>query len=151
MTRFATLASLAAAGVLLATIAMVGPARAQGAAKWELTKEQKDRDPFELAAKIPVEQAPILFIVCGGEDGLAEINHQFISLLAKRRISYEYRELSPREHDWRIWDEEIPIFLDKLDHLEGFGSALHENHAPASSTHKNGEQTADDNASRRPS
>ncbi len=115
------------------------------------SKEQKDRDPFELAAKIPVEQAPILFIVCGGEDGLAEINHQFISLLAKRRISYEYRELSPREHDWRIWDEEIPIFLDKLDHLEGFGSALHENHAPASSTHKNGEQTADDNASRRPS
>ncbi len=43
MTRFATLASLAAAGVLLATTAMVGPAWAQGAAKWELTKEQKDR------------------------------------------------------------------------------------------------------------
>ncbi|HTC93611.1 MAG TPA: alpha/beta hydrolase family protein [Terriglobales bacterium] len=92
------------------------------------SKEQKDRDPFELAAKISVEQAPMLFIVCGGEDGLAEINHQFISQLAKRRIAYEYRELSPREHDWNIWNEEIPIFLDKLDHLEGFGSALPEDH-----------------------
>jgi len=93
------------------------------------SKEQKDRDPFELAAKIPVEQAPMLFIVCGGEDGLAEINHQFISLLAKRRIPYEYRELSPREHDWSIWNEEIPVFLDKLDHLEGFGSTLEEHGA----------------------
>jgi putative tributyrin esterase len=94
------------------------------------SKEQKDRDPFELAAKIPVEQVPMLFMVCGGEDGLAEVNHQFISLLAKRRISYEYRELSPREHDWRIWNEEIPVFLDMLDHLGGFASGLPENHRP---------------------
>jgi mono/diheme cytochrome c family protein len=43
MTRTAILASLAAAGVLLATPAMVGPAWSQAAGKWELTKEQKDR------------------------------------------------------------------------------------------------------------
>jgi len=43
MTRTATLASLAAAGLLLATPAMVGPAWAQASAKWELTKEQKDK------------------------------------------------------------------------------------------------------------
>jgi putative tributyrin esterase len=92
------------------------------------SKEQKDRDPFEVAAKVPLEQMPMLFMVCGGEDGLAELHHQFISLLAKLRIPYEYRELSPREHDWRIWNEEIPVFLDKLDHLDGFGSALRENH-----------------------
>jgi S-formylglutathione hydrolase FrmB len=88
------------------------------------SKEQKERDPFELVTKVPVEKMPMLFIVCGGEDGLAEINHQFITLLAQHRIPYEYHERSPREHDWRIWDEEIPIFLDRLDHLEGFGSAL---------------------------
>ena len=88
------------------------------------SKEQKDRDPFELAAKIPGEEVPMLFVVCGGEDGNAGDTHAFLALLAKRRIPYEYREISPREHDWRIWNEEIPVFLDKLDHLDGFGSAL---------------------------
>jgi len=90
------------------------------------SQEQKDRDPFEWAAKIPVEDVPMLFIICGGQDGNAEPTHEFLSLLAKRRIPYEYREISPRGHDWRIWDEEIPVFLDKLDRLEGFGSALTE-------------------------
>ena len=90
------------------------------------SKEHMDRDPFELAARIPVEEVPMLFIVCGGEDGNAEDTHAFLALLAKRRIPYEYREISPRGHDWRIWNEEIPVFLDKLDHLDGFGSALPE-------------------------
>jgi len=87
------------------------------------SQEQRDRDPFEWAVKIPVEDVPMLFIVCGGQDGNAAPTHEFLSLLAQRRIPYEYRELSPRGHDWRIWDEEIPVFLDKLDRLEGFGSA----------------------------
>jgi putative tributyrin esterase len=90
------------------------------------SQEHKDRDPFEWAAKIPVEDVPMLFIVCGGEDQNAETTHEFLSVLAKRRIPYEYREISPRGHDWRIWNEEIPVFLDKLDRLEGFGSALPE-------------------------
>jgi hypothetical protein len=90
------------------------------------SKEQKDRDPFELANKIPVEEVPMLFIVCGGEDGNAEDTHAFLAVLAKRRIPYEYREISPRAHDWRIWNEEIPVFLDKLDHVAGFGAALPE-------------------------
>jgi len=90
------------------------------------SQEHKDRDPFELAARIPVEEVPMLFIVCGGEDGNAEDTHAFLTLLAKSHIPYEYREISPRGHDWRIWNEEIPVFLDKLDHLEGFGSALQE-------------------------
>jgi putative tributyrin esterase len=88
------------------------------------SKEHKDRDPFELAAKIPVDQVPMLFIVCGGQDGNVEDTHSFLTLLAKRRIPYEYREISPREHDWRIWNEQIPVFLDKLDHLDAFNSAL---------------------------
>ena len=41
--RLAPLASLATAGALLAAVVLVGPAWPQAAAKWELTKEQKDR------------------------------------------------------------------------------------------------------------
>lgn len=90
------------------------------------SKEQKARDPFELAAQIPVDEVPMLFIVCGGEDGNVENTHAFLAVLAKRHIPYEYREISPRAHDWRIWNEEIPVFLDKLDRLDAFGSGLRE-------------------------
>jgi S-formylglutathione hydrolase FrmB len=58
--------------------------------------------------------------VCGGEDGSAEETHAFLAALAKRHIPYEYRELSPRGHDWRILNEEILVFLDTLEKLDGF-------------------------------
>jgi putative tributyrin esterase len=84
------------------------------------SKEQKMRDVFELAQQVPVNEVPMLFIVCGGEDGNIEETHDFLRVLAKRGIPYEYREISPREHNWRIPNEEIPAFLDKLDKLDGF-------------------------------
>ena len=33
------------------------------------SKEQKARDVFELAQQVPVEEVPMLFLVCGGQDG----------------------------------------------------------------------------------
>lgn len=84
------------------------------------SKEQKARDVFELAQQVPVEEVPMLFLVCGGEEGSVEETHAFLQVLAKRRIPYEYLEISPRGHDWRILNEEIPVFLDKLDKLDGF-------------------------------
>ena len=84
------------------------------------SKEQKARDIFELAQQVPVEEVPMLFLVCGGEDGGVEETHAFLAVLAKRRIPYEYREISPRGHDWRILNEEIPVFLEKLAKLDGF-------------------------------
>ena len=84
------------------------------------SKEQKARDVFELAQQVPVEEMPMLFIVCGGQDGNIDETHAFLALLAKRHIPYEYRERSPRGHEWRIWNEEISVFLDKLEKLDGF-------------------------------
>jgi putative tributyrin esterase len=87
------------------------------------SKEQKARDIFEVAQQVPVEEVPMLFLVCGGEDGSVEETHAFLEVLAKRRIPYEYREISPRGHDWRILNEEIPVFLEKLAKLDGFEPA----------------------------
>jgi putative tributyrin esterase len=84
------------------------------------SKEQKARDVFELAQQVPVEEVPMLFLVCGGQNGGVDDTHAFLKVLARRRIPYEYREISPRGHDWRIWNEEIPVFLDKLEKLDGF-------------------------------
>jgi S-formylglutathione hydrolase FrmB len=82
----------------------------------------KERDPFELLPKIPLAEIPMLYIAEGGEDFLIRDNHEFIAELARLKIPYEYREVSPRVHSWDFWDEQIRAFLGKLAHLEGFES-----------------------------
>jgi putative tributyrin esterase len=84
------------------------------------SKEQKARDVFELAQQVPVNEVPMLFIVCGAQDGSIEETHDFLRVLAKRGIPYEYREVSPRGHSWQVPNEELPAFLNKLDKLDGF-------------------------------
>jgi hypothetical protein len=41
------------------------------------SKEQKARDVFELAQQVPVEEVPMLFLVCGGQDGGVDQTHAF--------------------------------------------------------------------------
>ncbi len=82
----------------------------------------KERDPFELLPKVPREQMPALYIAEGGEDFLIKGNREFVARLAELKIPYEYREVSPREHTWDFWDEQIRVFLEKLARLEGFES-----------------------------
>lgn len=65
---------------------------------------------------------PLLYIAEGGEDFLIKGNHEFVATLAKLKIPYEYREVSPRVHSWDFWDEQIQVFLEKLAHLHGFES-----------------------------
>ncbi len=83
----------------------------------------KERDPFEILSKVLRERMPALYIAEGGEDFLIKGNREFVAELARLKIPYEYREVSPREHTWDFWDEQIRIFLGKLARLEGFESA----------------------------
>ena len=86
------------------------------------TEAAKERDPFELVTKIPIQDMPMLYIAEGGEDFLIRENREFVTSLAKLKIPYEYREVSPRVHSWDFWDEQIQVFLQKLAHLQGFES-----------------------------
>lgn len=82
----------------------------------------KERDPFEIAKKVPAAEMPMLYFAEGGEDFLLKSNREFMNLLASLKIPYEYREVSPREHTWDFWDEQIQVFLEKLARLPGFES-----------------------------
>ena len=80
------------------------------------------RDNFALVDKVPIADMPLLFITCGGEDFLIDGNRKFVALLASKRVPYEYREISPREHTWDFWDDSLRVFLDLLDRRPGFSA-----------------------------
>jgi putative tributyrin esterase len=86
------------------------------------SESAKERDPFEIVRKVPAAEMPVLYFAEGGEDFLLKSNRDFMDLLGSLKIPYEYREVSPREHTWTFWDEQIQVFLDKLAHLPGFES-----------------------------
>jgi S-formylglutathione hydrolase FrmB len=83
--------------------------------------ERQQRDPLALLEKVPPAEMPMIYVACGGQDFLLSQNHEFIQLLAEKKIPYEYREISPRVHSWDFWDDQVNIFLDLLDKRTGFG------------------------------
>lgn len=82
--------------------------------------DRQQRDPFTLVEKVPAAEMPLIYIACGGEDGLVKGNREFVQFLAEKKIPYEYREISPRGHTWDFWDDQIRIFLDLLEKRPGF-------------------------------
>lgn len=82
--------------------------------------EREARDPFVLVDKVPPAEMPLIYIACGGQDFLLDESRSFVDLLAKKKIPYEYREVSPREHSWDFWDDQVRVFLDLLDKKPGF-------------------------------
>ena len=73
--------------------------------------EAADRDVFAFTEKMPVAEAPMIYVACGGQDGLVAQNRDWVKLLAEKKIPYEYREVSVKGHSWDFWDDNIQIFL----------------------------------------
>ncbi len=77
--------------------------------------EALDRSVFNFTEKLPVADAPLIYIACGGQDGLVTQNRDWVKLLSEKKIPYEYREVSVKAHTWDFWDDNIQIFLHMLD------------------------------------
>jgi S-formylglutathione hydrolase FrmB len=78
------------------------------------TAERRERDPGTLAATIPLESVPMLYLACGNQDLFVTDNRGFVQRLTARKIPYEYRELSPFGHSWDLWDGQLVNFIDML-------------------------------------
>ena len=76
--------------------------------------ERRQRDPGALAAAIALESVPMLYLACGNQDLFVADNRAFVQRLTARKISYEYRELSPFGHSWDLWDGQLVSFIDML-------------------------------------
>lgn len=49
---------------------------------------------------------PYLYLDCGTEDFLVDMNQRFAALLREKKIPHEYREL-PGNHNWEYWDQQV--------------------------------------------
>ena len=53
---------------------------------------------------------PYIYVDCGTEDALLEINRSFVDILTKQKIPHEYRQL-PGSHSWTYWDAQVQEVL----------------------------------------
>lgn len=77
------------------------------------SETRKKNDIFEIARGLTparVATLPYLYLDCGTEDFLVEMNQQFAALLREKKIPHEYREL-PGNHEWAYWDQQVQEVL----------------------------------------
>lgn len=73
-------------------------------------------DLFWLAEKLKESGAPMpeIYIGCGSEDWLLEVNRKMRDHLTELGYSVTYKE-SPGGHEWAYWDREIQDVLNYID------------------------------------
>lgn len=78
-----------------------------------LQLENTENDIYYLAKKLQTDkkQFPNLFLWCGTEDSLIEINRNYRDLLTELKAPLEYRE-SEGNHSWKWWDMHIENALN---------------------------------------
>jgi putative tributyrin esterase len=79
------------------------------------SKTRAENDIFALVekAKPEAQTLPYFYLDCGEEDSFLDVNRQFVALLQKRKIRYEYREV-PGAHAWDYWDRQVRGMLAVL-------------------------------------
>jgi len=57
-----------------------------------------------------VASLPYIYLDCGTEDQLLQVNRDFAAILMTRKIPHEYRQL-PGSHSWTYWDAQVQEVL----------------------------------------
>lgn len=71
-----------------------------------------DKDPEALVRRLQDSQAdiPQMYLACGSEDFLLDVNQEFRNFLVKEQIPHVYKE-TPGAHTWDFWNEYIELAL----------------------------------------
>ena len=57
-----------------------------------------------------IASLPYIYLDCGTEDQLLQVNRDFVAILMTRKIPHEYRQL-PGGHSWTYWDSQVQEVL----------------------------------------
>lgn len=78
---------------------------------------RRRNDLFELLRAVGEKtRLPYLYVSTGSGDPLASVlpsNPRFADALRERKVAYEYHE-RPGSHDWRFWDQEVRLALERM-------------------------------------
>ncbi len=81
------------------------------------SQTRTDNDLYQLAGKSDPARLPYLFLTCGTGDQFLSANRDFVALLQKQKVPYEYHEM-PGKHEWKYWDthvqDVIALLADRL-------------------------------------
>jgi len=79
---------------------------------------RRHNDPFFLAMRANVSDAPYIYLACGEKENNIRSNRQFDTLLTKRKLAHEFHAV-PEGHDWIAWERQLPdVFRSLLQHIE---------------------------------
>ncbi|WP_240647272.1 hypothetical protein [Paenibacillus nanensis] len=72
-----------------------------------------DKDPEELIRHLKKEGLPIpsIYLACGTEDFLLDVNQRFQRFLEDEGVEHTYKE-NPGAHTWDFWNEHIGDALE---------------------------------------
>lgn len=86
--------------------------------------KNSDKDPRWLAKRLKEEKAqfPRIFMACGEDDSLLEVNRDFKDYLQGLGVKVDYEE-GPGAHEWDFWNRYIKKVVDWLP-LENFGAGI---------------------------
>jgi enterochelin esterase-like enzyme len=73
------------------------------------------------ATALPAARAPFFYLACGVADTALPASRDFVTLLQRREIAHEYREV-PGGHTWDVWDPQTLAFLDTVTSRPGFAA-----------------------------
>jgi putative tributyrin esterase len=89
------------------------------------SQTHRDNDPFVLAGFADPEKKPYFFLSCGDQEGLLSSSREFAALLGRRHFRYEFHR-SPGAHDWKRWNERLPVLFQSLqDHRTSDANPKH--------------------------
>lgn len=77
-----------------------------------------DKDPEELIKQLAAadKQLPHMYLSCGTEDFLYDVNLRYHQFLLSEAIEHTYKE-KPGDHTWEFWDEGIEDALNWISAL----------------------------------
>jgi putative tributyrin esterase len=77
------------------------------------SETRRKNDIFEIVRGLTparVANLPYLYLDCGTEDFLIDMNQRFAAVLREKKVAHEYREL-PGNHNWAYWDQQVQEVL----------------------------------------
>jgi putative tributyrin esterase len=85
------------------------------------SEARRRKDPFLIARSVLPAKSPYLFLSCGEGESLLVPNREFVAVLERQHLPYEFHVV-PGGHDWTQWNKEVPKLFERLFAYVGHGA-----------------------------